>query len=494
LRQLLTESVLLSILGGAAGVAIGAWTVDLLVRYGPRGVPRIGEAQLDWRVLCFALSLSLLTGLLFGLAPALRSSNAPPGSALKEGSRGASGSLRRSRLRSALVVTEVALALTLLIGAGLLLRSFLNLQGVPTGFRSGHVLTAGITVPKSRYASAAQIKTFYEELNRRVRALPGVETAALGTALPFVDEWTIGVTPEGEPPNTKSGFKTADFHGVTVDYFDVLGIQLKQGRLFNGGERENSPAVAIVSETMAHRYWPTTGALGKRFKWGVAQSSRPWLEVVGIVSDVKQLSLDENNRAAAYLPYTQMPESSTENRGRTVFLAVRTAGDPSAVVSGVRRVVINLDPELPVYALRELNDAVSATVAPRRFNMFLLAVFAALAVLLAAVGIYGVMSYSVNQYTHEIGIRMALGATAKSVVRMVLRQGMTLAFTGVAIGVGAAFALTRVMKSLLFGVEPVDPLTFIGVSLLLALIAFAATYLPARRATRIDPIEALRYE
>lgn len=483
LRQLLTESVLLASMGGTAGIVVGAWTTDLLIRFSPSNISPLWNRSPDlFLVLGFTLALSLLTGILFGIAPALHASKANP------------GLRRRSKLRGALVIGEVAIALTLLIGAGLLLRSFINLRGVPAGFRPDHLLTAGLTAPVSHYPDDSRINSFYAELVRRVQALPLVQSAALGTSLPFIGDWGIVITPEGEPPDIRESFKTADLHGVTPDYHQTLGIELKRGRLFTADDRLNTLPVAIVSEPMARRYWPNQDALGKRFKWGSAQSSRRWLQIVGIVADVKQSSLDEKNQPTVYLPYAQIPDVSTRSHGTSVYLAVRTAADPSAVANGLRRVVNSLDAELPVYAVRDMNSVLSATVAPRRFSMLLLAAFAVLALLLAAVGIYGVMSYTVNQYKHEIGIRMALGAHAADVVRMVLRQGMTLVLAGILSGAAAAFALTRVMKSLLFEVQPADPLTFLAVSILLGAIAFAATYLPARRATRIDPIEALRYE
>ena len=488
LRQLLTESVLLASISGAAGIAVAVWTTDLLLRYSPANIPRLGAASLDWRVLGFALALSLATGLLFGAVPALHATR------MHFGARGASTTLRQSKLRGALVTSEIAIALTLLIGAGLLLRSFLNLRSAPIGFRPDHILTAGITLPEKQYATEAQIKTFYSELIGRVQALPGVEAAALATSVPFIGDWTIAITPEGEPSTIKEAFKTADFHGVTPGYHRTLGIELTRGRFFTPDDRAGTQPVAIVSETMARRYWPGQDALGKQFKWGPAQSSRPWLRIVGIVSDVKQSSLDEKNRPTAYLPYTQMPANSTEHSGRSIFLAVRTTSEPSSLAADLRRVVNTMDSGLPVFAVRPMGSVLAATVAPRRFNMLLVAAFAALALLLACLGLYGVMSYTVNQYTHEIGIRLALGARSADVVRMILLEGMTLALAGIAIGAAAALALTRLMRSLLFEIQPADPITFLSVSVLLAAVALLATYIPARRATRVDPLIALRTE
>ncbi len=478
-RQLLTESILLASMSGALGVVIGVWITDLLIRLSPGNVPRLGEAQLDWRVLAFTLVLSFATGIVFGIAPAWQASK-----------------YRRARQRGplwkGLVVCEVALTLTLLSGAGLLLRSFVNLRGSPVGFNPDRVLTAGITIPQSRYPKEAQIKAFYGELIRRVQALGGVQSAALATALPFAGNWDIAISIEGE--HNTLAFKTADFHGITPRYFSTLGIELKRGRLFTADDRENTAPVAIVSEAMARQYWPHRDVLGKRFKWGPDKSDRPWLQIVGVAADVKQSNLEETARPAAYLPYSQMPKFSTEHSGRNVYLALRTAGDPVALAADVRKIVNGLDPELPVYAVSDMNSRLSTNLAPRRFNMILLAGFAGLALLLASLGVYAVMSYTVQQFTHEIGIRMALGASATSAVQMMLRQGMSLVLGGIVIGAAAALVLTRLMKSLLFKVQPNDPATFAAVSLLLAAVAFVASYVPARRAARVDPIVALRFE
>ncbi|HLJ45185.1 MAG TPA: ABC transporter permease [Bryobacteraceae bacterium] len=494
LRQLLTESLVLALTGGALGVLIAAWTTEVLIRFGPATVPRLAQAQLDWQVLSFTFVVSIVTGVLFGIVPALQASKTDLGHALREGSRGASAGLRRNAVRNALVVAEVALALMLLAGAGLLLRSFLNLRGVAKGFRPKHVFSAALTLPIAKYPTDSSIKSFQDELLRRVGALPGVQDASLSTGLPLRAAWNITVTPEGDAASRKA-FKQAGFHAVTAGYQRTLGIDLKKGRFFTAADREKTLPVAVVNEAMARAYWPGQDALGKRFKWGTEDDNeRPWLAIVGIVADVKQEALSATAEPMAYLPYPQMPKTSIEANGRTMLLAVRTAGEPSAVTSSIRQAVNSLDAELPLYAIRDMVAVVDRSVAPQRFNMQLLAAFAALAVLLAALGIYGVMSYSVSQYTQEIGIRMALGAVAGDVVRMILRQGMTLVLAGIAVGLAGALAITRVMASLLFGVKPADPVTFAGVSVLLAGAALLATWLPARRATRVDPIEALRYE
>ena len=493
MRQLLTESVMLGLLGGAAGTIVAAWLTQLLIRLGPGNVPRLAESQLDASVLTFALVISILTGILFGLAPAWQISNCDVNIVLKEGSRSASA-FRHSRVRSALVVAEVALSLILLAGAGLLVKSFVKLRGVPIGFRPDHVLTMSLALPPAKYQTPVQVQSFYRDLLDRIRTLRVVESAAAGTGLPLIGQWNIVVTPEDEVHAGKHSLNAAFFEGVTPDFHRTLGIALKKGRLFTDADRDPTRPVAIVNEKMAQRYWPNQEVLGKRLKWGPAESSREWITIVGVVGDVKQSNLAADVKPGVYLALQQMPPESVLGGARGLILAVRTAADPSAVVSDLRTIVRSLDPEVPLFAVRPMEEVLSASIAPRRFNMLLLASFSGLAVLLACIGIYGVISYSVSQYTREIGIRMALGARTADVVRMIVSQGMQLVSIGLILGVAGALALTRLMSTLLFDVKPTDPFTFISVAFLLAAVAFAASYLPAHRATRIDPMVALRYE
>jgi putative ABC transport system permease protein len=489
-RQLLTESVLLGLLGGAAGLLIAVWLTQLIIKFSPGDVPRLAESQLNLPVLAFALAISILTGVLFGLAPALQVSKANLNTDLKEDSRGAAA-FRRSRVRSVLVVAEVALSLVLLAGAGLLLRSFVKLRGVPLGFAADHLLTLPIALPGTKYQTKVQVQSFYDNLLERTQSLADVKSAAAATSLPLMGEWDIVVTPENRLDTGKKSLTTAYFSGITPRFHRTLGIQLKRGRLFTNSDNERSPAVAIVNESMAQRYWPDQEILGKRFKWGPPESKRSWITVVGVVADLKQNSLAAGISPGVYLPIPQMPQESPI---LGFYLAVRTASDPTAIVPNLRQIVRSLDPEAPLFQVRSMQEVLSASVAPRRFNMLLLTAFAGFALLLASIGIYGVMSYSVSQYTHEIGIRMALGARAADVLQLIVRQGMGLVLIGLAVGAAGALALTRVMRSLLFDVTPWDPLTLASVSVLLAAVAFAAGYIPARRATRVDPMIALRYE
>jgi putative ABC transport system permease protein len=438
----------------------------------------------------FALAISILTGVLFGLAPALQVSKADLNTDLKEGSRGASA-FRRSRVRSVLVVAEVALSLVLLAGAGLLLRSFVKLRGVPLGFEPDHLLTLPIALPETKYQTKVQVQSFYNALLERTRSLPEVKSAAAATGLPLMGLWDVVVTPEGRADTGEKSLTTAFFAGVTPSFHRTLGISLHKGRLFTDADNERNPRVAIVNESMARRYWPNQDVLGKRFKWGPEESSRTWITVVGVVANLKQNNLAAEISPGVYLPIPQMPQDSSIHG---FYLAIRTTSDPTAIVPNLRQIVRSLDPEMPLFQVRPMEEVLSASVAPRRFNMLLLAAFAGLALLLASIGIYGVMSYSVSQYTHEIGIRMALGARASDVLQLIVRQGMALVLIGLAVGAAGALALTRVMRSLLFDVKPWDPLTLTSVSALLAAVAFAASYIPARRATRVDPMIALRYE
>ena len=490
-RQLLTESMLLGLLGGAAGLLIAYWLTQLMIQFSPAGdVPRLADSQLNLPVLAFTLAISILTGVLFGLAPALQVSKADLNTDLKEGSRGAAA-FRRSRLRSVLVVAEVALSLVLLAGAGLLLRSFVKLLGVPLGFNPDHLLTMPIALPEARYQSKVQVQAFYNELIERTQSLPNVKSAAAATSLPLMGEWDIVITPEGRVDTGEKSLSTAFFAGVTPSFHRTLGISLVRGRLFAESDNPKNPSVAVINESMARRYWPNQEVLGKRFKWGPADSTRPWHTVVGVVADLKQNNLAADIGPGVYLPIPQMPQDSSIHG---FWLAVRTSSDPAAIVASLRQIMRSLDPEVPLFQVRTMQDVLSESVAPRRFNMLLLAAFAGLALLLASIGIYGVMSYSVSQYTHEIGIRMALGARAADVLQLIVRQGMYLVLIGLAVGAAGALALTRVMSSMLFDVKPSDPLTLASVSVLLAAVAFLASYIPARRATRVDPMIALRYE
>jgi putative ABC transport system permease protein len=489
-RQLLTESLLLGLVGGAVGLLIAYWLTQLMIQFSPGDVPRLAEAELNLPVLAFTFAISILTGLLFGLAPALQVSKANLNTDLKEGSRGAAA-FRRSRVRSVLVVAEVALSLVLLAGAGLLLRSFVKLRGVPLGFNPDHLLTMSIALPEARYESKVQVQSFYNVLLEHAQSLPDVKSAAAATGLPLMGQWDIVITPEGRADTGEKSLTTAFFAGVTPSFHRTLGISLLRGRLFAESDSQKSPPVAVINESMARRYWPNQDALGKRFKWGPADSTRTWHTVVGVVADLKQNNIAADIGPGVYLPIPQMPQDSSIHG---FYLAVRTSSDPAAIVSNLRQIVRSLDPEVPLFQVRTMQDVLSESVAPRRFNMLLLAAFAGLALLLASIGIYGVMSYSVSQYTHEIGIRMALGARAADVLQLIVRQGMALVLIGLAVGAAGALALTRVMASLLFDVKPWDPLTLTSVSMLLAAVAFAASYIPARRATRVDPMIALRYE
>jgi putative ABC transport system permease protein len=489
-RQFLTESVLLGLVGGAAGLLIAVWLTQLMIHFSPGNVPRLPESQLSLSVLVFAFAISILTGVLFGLAPALQASKADLNIDLKEGSRGAAA-FRRSRIRSVLVVSEVALSLVLLAGAGLLLRSFVKLLNVPLGFNPDHLLTMSVALPETKYQTKLQVQSFCDELIGRTEALAGVKSASAATGLPLMSQWDIVITPENRPDTGEKSLTTAYFAGVTPSFHRTLGISLVKGRLFTDGDNEKAPAVAVVNESMARRYWPNQEVLGKRFKWGPAGSNRSWITVVGVVADLKENSLAAGISPGGYLPIPQIPRESPR---LGFYLAVRTASDSAAIVPALRQIIRSLDPEVPLFQVRSMREVLSESVAPRRFNMLLLAAFAGLALLLASIGIYGVMSYSVSQYTHEIGIRMALGASAANVLRLIVREGMTLVSIGLAVGAAGALALTRVMSSLLFDVKPADPATFASVSVLLAVVAFAASYIPARRATRVDPMIALRYE
>jgi len=486
-RQLLTESLLLAAAGGTAGLLLATWGVDLLKALSPADLPRIQDVRLDGRVLMFTLLVSLLTGLLFGLIPALRAARADLNEALKEGGRGGEG-LRRNRLRSALVVAEVASAMTLLVGAGLLINSFVRLQRVNLGFDPHQVLTLRVDLPEARYREGRQIINFNQEFLRRVERLPGVRSAAMVFKLPLgVGDASNTFEVEGQPSD-KSRRLTAGLRVSTPGYFHTLGIPFVNGRDFSERDEEKSAPVVIINETLAARYFPNQNPIGKHIRPDISlEGAPPWREIVGVVSSVRHGGPGKEPRPEFFLPHTQMPFL-------TPTTVVRVAGDPLAIVGAARNEVRAMDREAPIDSVKTLDQYLTESVAQPRFNTLLLALFAGVAMTLTAVGLYGVMAFSVTARTREIGVRVALGARGPDVLRLVISQGMKLTLIGVAIGLVAALALTRLMKGLLFGVTPTDPATFALIALLLVSVAMLACYLPARRATKVDPMIALRCE
>ena len=488
LRQLLTEAVLLSLLGGVLGLLLAIWGTDLLLGLSPENVPRLQSVHVDGAVLGFTMGISLFTGLIFGLLPALHLSKSGLAEPLKESGRSSTDSARSKRLRSALVVGEVALALVPLVGSGLLIQSFMRLQGVNPGFNPHHVLTINLGLPDARY-NAAQQAAFFGQIVERVRALPGVHLASAVVPLPLSeDRMRTSFEIEGRPV-PKSEEPLTEFRSIAPDYFRTMEIPLLQGRDFTERDDMKAPAVVIVNQTLAQRFFPNQNPLGKHIKphVSVTEGDKVMREIVGVVGDVKHRGLGVESEPEVYVPQAQIPFD-----GKTLVL--RTDADPVSVTAAVRREVKSLDKDLPIYSVKPLEQYLSASLAQPRFNTLLLTIFAGVALILAAVGLYGVMSYSVAQRTHEIGIRLALGARQEDVMKLVVGQGLALTLGGVVIGLAGALAFTRLLTTLLFGVSATDPVTFAGVAVLLSAVALAACYLPARRAMRVDPMVALRYE
>lgn len=482
-RQMITESVLLSLVGGALGTLLALWGVELLVKLSAGSIPPTAQVKIDLTVLAFTLGISLLTGVLFGLAPALRTLKLNLSESLKEGGRGAGEGAARNRTRSVLVVIESAVAVVLLIGAGLLIRSFVQLQNTNPGFDAHNVLTMRVDLPREKYPNQEKAGNFFAQLEDRVEGLPGVETVGLVTELPLSGQPNdVPFSIEGRPPASPEQRLGADFRRVNQQYLKSLRIPLLRGRNFTEQEARESARVVIISELLATQIFPDEDPLGKRLVMAFDEKA---FEIIGIAGDIRHRSMEAKPLPAMYLPTIQTPWMN---------LVIRTQADPANLTAAVRKEVQAIDRDQPVAAVRTMDEWVNTSVAAPRYRTALLGLFALVALLLASTGIYGVMSYSVSQRTHEIGVRMALGARQMDVLKLVVRQGMTLVLVGVGLGLMGAIALTRVMSSLLFGVTAKDPVTFVAVAALLTLVAFVACYLPARRATKVDPLEALRYE
>ena len=484
-RQLLTESMLLSFVGGALGLGLAWGLVRLLVAASPQQLPRVQEITLDLRVLLFTLGVSLLTGLLFGLAPAIAATRHSLGHFLKAAGRSGAQGLAHNRLRGLLVVSEVAFSLVLLVCAGLLGRSFVRMLEVNPGFRSDHMVTMWMNFTSTNYAPKGRSTQFLEQLLPRVAALPGVEGMAISNDLPLEgDDTTTGLSEvEGRAPYQRGQQPLTGIHAINPGYFQAMGIPLLRGREFSVSDNANSTPVVIINQKLAETLWPGQDPLGKHFNLLDNKQS----EVVGVVGNVLHNGLGESVSLESYHPFPQNPWSY-------IGLAVRTHGDPGAVYGAVRSLVAQIDPELPVHGMRPMEQVMAETMASRRLTLWLVGAFAALALVLASVGIYGVMSYAVTERLHEIGVRVALGAQRRDVLRLVVGHGMRLAAIGLLLGSIIAFFAARAMTTLLFGIRPSDPLTYIGIAMVLGLAALAACYIPARRATAVDPMVALRYE
>jgi putative ABC transport system permease protein len=488
LRQLLTESLLLALLGGAAGVLLGVWLLKGLLSLAPSDLPRLATVQLDGGVLLFTAGITLATGLLFGLLPAWHAMRTELHGMLKEAGRAVGVSGARQRMLNTLLVVEVSLALLLMTGAGLMARTMYRVLQVEPGFRPDHLLTLRFDLAGPQYSDLARRQSFYNEVITRLENTPGIEAAAFTRALPIAgsEEGNLfTVADQASPDRTHQ--PQGPITAISSGYFQTLGIRLLQGRAFTEADRTNAPSVIIVNETLALRFWPNQNPIGKRLKLGWPESPTPWCEVVGVVADVKQNGFTAPTLPQAYFPLAQLPRSQ-------LYLVVSTKTEPAVQTAAVRAVVRAVEPELPLYQIRTMEEVFNRALLTQRAALGLLGSFAALALVLAVIGIYGVMSYAVAQRTHEIGLRAALGARPRDLLKLILAKGMKLALAGIGCGLVAAGALTRLIKTLLFGVSAIDPLTYIVITLLLAFFALLACWIPARRATKVDPLVALKYE
>jgi predicted permease len=491
-RQVLTESMLLSLSGGACGVLLAFWSLHWIHVFGPKSVPRINDIGIDRVALVFTFALSVFSGAVFGLVPALRVSRFDLHATLKDSNRGTAGASavwgRGHNMRRMLVISELALCVMLLIGAGLLIRSFVYLENVSPGFNPNHLLTLELTMSGPKYDDPKAVVAAYRQLWSRLESLPGVTASGAVTSLPLSQMFAWGpITVEGRVPPPGENFINADQRVIGGHYFEAMEIPLRSGRFFNEHDTPASPKVVVIDEYMAQQLWPNQDPIGRRIHYGGITDKDPWETVVGVVGRIKQYTLDSDSRIALYLPQTQYPT-------RAMNVVLRSAADPAALAPAVKQQIHELDSDLPLYNVRTMNQRLDESLAQRRFAMLLLTLFAGVALALAVIGTYGVMSYLVNQGTREIGIRIAMGATHRAIERLIVWKGLALALCGVAIGTTGAFAVSRLMRSLLFGVNPFDPFTFVAISLLLTLVTLLASYIPARRVAQIDPIVALRDE
>lgn len=487
IRQLLTESVLLSVVGGALGLLIGYWGVKALVSLNEDRIPRASEISLDWRVMLFTFGVSIVTGVLFGIVPALQTTRADLHETLKEGGRSGSAATKQW-IRSSLVVVEIALALAVLVGAGLLVKSFLHVQQVNPGFNPQGLLTMQLSLPATKYSEAPQRANFYKQVISDVRSLPGVQSVGAISVLPLSGGGSSGsFRIEGRDIPQGQSMPHGARWAATPDYFKTMGIPLIRGRYFEERDTAESLPVAVIDQSLAQKYWPNEDPVGKRISFEGTPDKRIWREIVGIVGHVKHTDLEGESRAQYYMPHQQRPQAG-------MALVIRTPNDPNALSGSVRGVIKTADGDLPVFRVRTMDQFVADSMTQRKFALLLICVFACLALLLSAIGLYGVMAYSVTQRTHELGLRMALGAQASDVLKLVVKQGMLLAVVGLGLGVVGAIFLSRLMKTMLFNVSATDPLVFVGIALTLAAVALLACFVPARRATKVDPMVALRYE
>lgn len=488
-RQFLTESVLLAVVGGAVGLIFAVAGLEALKAFIPNTISQGDAIGIDGKVLLFTAGVAVLTGLIFGLAPATQTSNFRLNETLKEGGRDAIGGGKGARLRGALVIAEVAVSFVLLIGAGLLINSFLHLRNLDPGFRADHLLTAKIDLPELKYPDTARRVLFFDEVLRRVSALAGVQSAAIAGNLPLTyngDSMAIGIEGVPDPPPDQS--PDVIYRAIGPGYFETMGIAFVRGRDFSERDTAETAITVIVSEKTAQHFWPGENAIGKRLKPGSSTSDSPWREVIGVVKDVRQNDFLAEPKLQMYMSYRQLKVMAPN------ALVVRTNIEPTSLALSLRDAVWAVDKDQPVSNIVTMEHVVAGAVARQRFSTMLLGIFSVIALLLATVGIYGVMSYSIAQRTREIGIRMALGAQRIDVLKMTVKQGLKLVFAGVGIGLVIAIALTRVMASLLFGISATDPATFLGIALLLLIVAALASYVPALRATKVDPVVALRYQ